>query len=76
MTLFWGFCLMLVGAWFGMLLTNIRWELNSVSTDVVEQSDRTYKVVKLNTSFSWEMLDRYRARKPSDLGNYNDREEL
>ena len=61
MTIFWGAGLLLIGAWLGTILSDLRWMLNSTSPDTVKCSSRYFKVVKPDNSYSWEMLDLYRT---------------
>lgn len=38
------------------MLTDLRWQLNSMNTASIKIHGRTFKVVKVDSSLSWEML--------------------
>lgn len=67
MSLFWGFGLLLIGAWLGATLADIRWMLNSTLPDPVKCGSKTFKVVKPNNTHSWKMLEPYRVDPLNEL---------
>lgn len=69
MTLFWGLGLLLIGAWFGNMLADIRWQLNSINLDLIKIGKRQFKVVKPDNELSWDMLNPYKE-------NDNERQNL
>lgn len=58
MTVFWGFFLLATGWAFGHLLNRMQWELNSVSSHIIEIKNRKYKVIEITSEFSYEMFDK------------------